>query len=171
MCFDLFAPKDPALLPLHITKHSSIHLPERVAQEQSREWEKEGAAISWFFISHFVIFLLYTFSLLVSAGFLYDICVNASFGTYRKKGREEYTEKREWKWKGFSYLIEDKNNYRAWYCYLHSEYKPIIAIKFAIKNRIKIWNFVINTQCFRRNVFIVEIVHYFQHTNREKYFY
>lgn len=42
--------------------------------------------------------------------------------------------------KGFSYLIHDKNNYVAWCCYLHSEFKPIIAIKFAIKYRIKIEN-------------------------------
>lgn len=46
-----------------------------------------------------------------------------------------------------SYLNEGKNNYCSWFCYLHSKFKPIIAIKFAIKYRIKMREFVINTQC------------------------
>lgn len=33
--------------------------------------------------------------------------------------------------------LKAKQLLSLWYCYLHSEYKPIIAIKFAIKYRIK----------------------------------
>lgn len=62
--------------------------------------------------------------------------------------------------KGFARIsLRTQNNYVAWCRYLHSEYKPIIAIKFAIKYRIKIGRISFHsahTMHRAREVFIVE---------------
>lgn len=64
-------------------------------------------------------------------------CPLFSLSGARKRG-ENISRARNVCAKGFARIsLRTQNNYGAWCRYLHSKYKPIIAIKFAIKYRIK----------------------------------
>lgn len=90
-------------------------------------------------------FLLYLRARLDISSQLRSFIFSARFHSYSVHRAQEETrlvyvlEERETGMNIERILIShgNQNNCGAWFCYLHSKYKPIIAIKFAIKYRIR----------------------------------